>query len=392
MEKIMSLLYCDLRFKIMRKILLSLFIMLTLGVRANHWIPDVYQYPNNMTAIGVIEFNNVEQRSDFLEIGAFCDGECRGSAIARYEAVFDRYYVFIMIYGDNGDSIDVRCYDHSVGMEVDALSQTNFIFNNNAMIGDAVEPFVFSFELLTPIYYQVTAEADPSAGGTIDGVGVYLENELCTLQVTTSHDYVYEGLYVNETLVTNDTIYSFVVTSEMHFVAKFSENTEDPDIPDEPIYYHITATIEPDGAGIIMGLGEYQEGELCRLEMCANEGYRFVSLNENDEIISVEQNYSFEVECDRDFTVNFILIEGINEQSYSSLSLFPNPVNDKLIIEAETEIEEVGLYDLLGRLQNYKTARQYGYVIIDVSALNVGAYFARIKTNVGVVTKMFVKE
>ena len=82
----------------------------------------------------------------------------------------------------------------------------------------------------------------------------------------------------------------------------------------------------------------------------------------------------------------------INEQSYSSLSLFPNPVNDKLIIEVETEIEEVGLYDLLGRLQNYKTARQYGYVIIDVSALNVGVYFARIKTYVGVVMKMFVKE
>ena len=46
----------------MKKVLLSLLIMLTLCVRANHWIPDVYQYHNNKTAIGVIAFDDVEQR------------------------------------------------------------------------------------------------------------------------------------------------------------------------------------------------------------------------------------------------------------------------------------------------------------------------------------------
>ena len=343
-----------------------------------------------MTLIGVIAFDDVEQRSDYLEIGAFCDEECRGSAIAQYDANFDRYYVCIMIYGNDGDSICIRCYDHGIGMEVDAVSLTSFIFNTNDMIGNAVEPVVFSFDIPDipedPIYYQVTAEANPLEGGTIDGVGAYLDSDTCILQITTCHDYVYEGLYDNDTLVSTDTLYSFIVTSDRHFVAKFSE---EPDNPDEPIYYQITATIKPEGAGIIIGLGEYQEGELCSLSITANEGYCFVSLNENGEIISVEQNYSFEVESDHNFTVNFIPTESI-EEKIASFQFYPNPVDDILYVITEVEIEEVVVYDAFGRQRYDKTTRQ-GEAIIDVSILDAGVYFVRIKTAVGFMTKRFVK-
>lgn len=79
----------------------------------------------------------------------------------------------------------------------------------------------------------------------------------------------------------------------------------------------------------------------------------------------------------------------INEQSYSSLSLFPNPVNENSSLRQKLKLKMLGF---MTYWEDYKTARQYGYVIIDVSALNVGVYFARIKTYVGVVMKMFVKE
>ena len=286
--------------------------MLTLCVRANHWTPDEYQYSNNMTLIGVIAFDDVEQRSESLEIGAFCAEECRGSAIAQYDTNFDRYYVCIMIYGNDGDSISIRCYDHGIGMEVDAVSQTSFIFNTNDMIGNAVEPVVFSFDLPEipeepedPIYYQVTAEANPLAGGTIDGVGEYLENDTCTLQITTSLNYVYEGLFENDKLVTNDTIYSFVVALDRHFVAKF------------------------------------------------------------------------------------ISTESIEEKT-ASFQFYPNPVNDKLYIETEMEIEGVVVYDAFGRQQTTDNGQQSSF--IDVSGLNVGVYLVMIKTDRGVVTKHFVKE
>ena len=62
----------------MRKVIL-VFLLLAFATvaKANHWTPDPYQFADNMNVIGVIEINGVEQTSDQLEIGAFCNGECR---------------------------------------------------------------------------------------------------------------------------------------------------------------------------------------------------------------------------------------------------------------------------------------------------------------------------
>ena len=373
--------------------------MLALCARANHWNPNEYQYSNNMTVIGIIAFDDVEQRSESLEIGAFCGDECRGSAMAQYDSNFDRYYVCIMIYGNDGDSISIRCYDNSIGMEMDTVSQMSFIFNTNDMIGNAVEPVVFSFDLpedpvdpedpeipVDTIYYHVTAEAYPLAAGTIDGVGEYLENDTCVLRIMKNLNYVYEGLFENDTLVTSDTIYSFAVTFDRYFVAKFSEI---PENPEEPIYYQITATIKPEGAGTIIGLGEYKEGEVCNLEITVNEGYSFVSIEENNEIISVEQIYTFEVETDHNFIVNFILTESVEEHSFSSLTLYPNPVNDRLYIDTECEIRDVVIFDIYGKI---RYAKIQNAKLIDVSGLNNGVYFVIVKTDDIVVIRNFVKQ
>ncbi len=81
--------------------------------------------------------------------------------------------------------------------------------------------------------------------------------------------------------------------------------------------------------------------------------------------------------------------ENIEELS-SSLLLYPNPVNDKLNIVTEAEIEEVVVYDVFGRSQQ-TTVNGQQTLYIDVSGLNSGIYFVMIKTNEGVATKRFVK-
>ena len=80
--------------------------------------------------------------------------------------------------------------------------------------------------------------------------------------------------------------------------------------------------------------------------------------------------------------------DGVEEIS-SSFRIYPNPVSDILYINAETEIEEVIVYDIFGRQQSTVNGQQSS---IDVSRLNTGIYFVRIKTNDEVVTKRFVKE
>ena len=70
--------------------------------------------------------------------------------------------------------------------------------------------------------------------------------------------------------------------------------------------------------------------------------------------------------------------EGIDELT-SSLNLYPNPVNDKLYIEADAEIEEFSIYDVYGRLQVTETPSHQGKVMVDVSELSNGVYFVKVK-------------
>ena len=78
------------------------------------------------------------------------------------------------------------------------------------------------------------------------------------------------------------------------------------------------------------------------------------------------------------------------EELTSSLLLYPNPVNDRLYIETEVEVEEVVVYDIYGRRQEL-SADSCQPSAIDVSNLKSGVYFVMIKTNDGVVTKQFIK-
>lgn len=360
----------------MKKVLLSLSLLL-LGFYAkaqyeNYWEADSYLYANNMTVTGVICFNDEEQRSESLEIGAFCGNECRGSSIAVYEEILDRYFIYMMIYGEHNDEIAFRCYDHKLNLELDLIQETSINFQVNAVIGGVVDPFIFSFQTYqykisldilpemggvangegtydkydtcfiniypndgyqfggliengdtltkqdnysfivlsdrhfevyfseTPVSYQITAETNPSAGGFVAGTGQYLENENCILHVTTNSGYIYEGLYENGQLITLDSVYDFEVNANHHFEAKFSVKIN---------YYQITAEMSPDKAGIVTGLGAYQEGEICDLIITANEGYTFEHFKENDVIISTEPNYSFIVDANRHFVAVFTLQE-----------------------------------------------------------------------------------
>ena len=83
--------------------------------------------------------------------------------------------------------------------------------------------------------------------------------------------------------------------------------------------------------------------------------------------------------------------EGIEELA-SAFSIYPNPVNDKLYIETEVEIEEVVVYDVYGRQQVIETPSHQEVMTVEVSNLNSGVYFVMIKTNEGVVTKRLVKK
>jgi hypothetical protein len=73
----------------------------------------------------------------------------------------------------------------------------------------------------------------------------------------------------------------------------------------------------------------------------------------------------------------------------ATFNMYPNPVEDKLYIETDVEIEDVVVYDVYGRQQDNVAIRQH---FVDVSDLTSGTYLIKIVTNDSGFIRRFVKK
>ena len=80
-------------------------------------------------------------------------------------------------------------------------------------------------------------------------------------------------------------------------------------------------------------------------------------------------------------------------ENVATFNIYPNPVNDKLYIETEVEIEEVAVYTITGVIAGQQTTGNgQQSMSIDVTNLNSGVYFVKVVTENGEVVKRFVKK
>ena len=109
-----------------------------------HWVPNESEYEDNMTLTGVIQINGVEQQSTTLEVGVFCGEECRGASMATYFFPTQRYVVQLLIFGETGDQLTFKLYDHALGQELDLISPDAVTFTTNGY-GTLGNPYVLNF-------------------------------------------------------------------------------------------------------------------------------------------------------------------------------------------------------------------------------------------------------
>ena len=81
--------------------------------------------------------------------------------------------------------------------------------------------------------------------------------------------------------------------------------------------------------------------------------------------------------------------EGVEENA-TAFNIYPNPVNDKLYIETQTQTLTVEIYDVYGRQQSMVNGQQS--TVIDVTSLNSGIYFVKVVTENGETVQRFVKK
>ena len=152
-----------------------------------------------------------------------------------------------------------------------------------------------------PVTYNITATVNPAGAGTVTGAGEYEEGTIATLVATANSGYEFVNWTEDGTEVSTNATYSFVVTEDRALVANFV-------VP--VVYYTITATVNPVGAGTVTGAGVYEEGTTATVAATALAGFYFVNWTENGTVVSTSETYSFVVNGDRDLVANFAQFEG----------------------------------------------------------------------------------
>ena len=109
-----------------------------------HWDTDETVYNNSMTIMSVVCIDDEELRSASYEVAAFCGDELRGNNVLRYNSKIDRYYTSLTIYGNSGDNLTLKLYDHNLGMELSLISD-NIKFVADAFFGTPSNLFVINF-------------------------------------------------------------------------------------------------------------------------------------------------------------------------------------------------------------------------------------------------------
>ena len=83
----------------------------------------------------------------------------------------------------------------------------------------------------------------------------------------------------------------------------------------------------------------------------------------------------------------------VNENLHTTnVAIYPNPVEDKLTIATEMNVEEIAIYDIYGRMTTVYRLQSTDFVHnIDIADLEAGIYFINIKTDKGNIVKRFIK-
>lgn len=108
-----------------------------------------------------------------------------------------------------------------------------------------------------------------------------------------------------------------------------------------------------------------------------------------------ESTYTFtsdKGQFDGRFLVSFTATLGTEQALVETLSVYPNPTSDVInIVSPKAAIENVTVYDMMGRTVLEQAGANQNHVQIDLSSVNSALYFVEINTAQGVITQRVVK-
>jgi len=259
------------------------------------------------------------------------------------------------------------------GSFVSANAQYTFTVNGNRNL-------VAHFSANPLPLFDISVVANPTQGGIVVGGGTYQQGQPCTVTATANNGYNFLNWTENGNVVSTTLSYNFTVNSDRNLVAHFELKS-----------FTIEATALPEEGGTVYGSGVYHFGETATLRVDANEKYIIQNWTENGATISEEATYSFIVTGNRNLVANLLLIDGNGEQNHTAFTIYPNPVNNVMIIEADESIEHLEIFNLVG-VMVYSKKNCGSKVEISTADLPAGTYLVRLTTHGISESSRFVKE
>ena len=140
---------------------------------------------------------------------------------------------------------------------------------------------------------NITVSAYPPDGGIVIGDGAFDYGSNCTVTATPNENYSFMYWTENDTIVSTDAEYSFMITDNRDIVAHFT------------LPLSITASADPAEYGTVCGGGLFDYGSNCTLTAIANEGFIFTKWTNNGNVVSYSYNYTFSVTENADLVAHF---------------------------------------------------------------------------------------
>ena len=141
-----------------------------------HWKSDPYRFAHNLNMMVSLDGMSLAEGSH--EIGAFVNGECRGSALVQ--EVEGKTLAFLTVIGEAGDLVSFKVYDADANEELTGVEE-HIVFASDALYGNLRQPFLLHLNAngsneLNP---QVTVFPNPTKdkvwilGDNLETVSVY---------------------------------------------------------------------------------------------------------------------------------------------------------------------------------------------------------------------------
>lgn len=185
-----------------------------------YWSNNIHSHPDNILIVATIEIDEIEQQNDNIELGAFVNGECRGSAKLDYFEPTNRWYAILTVTGVVGDEVSFGIYN-DLNRNIDLSCVDHVTFANNNNVGNLDSPLVLHFgtsdELHAfpnpisanqPFTLDIPAEESVCELFVINSMGVVLRHEIGLINGKSIAGVPTTGVYTIRTICNSGKIYN----------------------------------------------------------------------------------------------------------------------------------------------------------------------------------------